>query len=217
MSRGIALPHERIVRGPLAFTWMRMVKVGLLGGSFDPIHVGHLRLAQEALQALGLDQVWLLPAHKQPLKEPLSASPEDRLAMCRLAVEGCDWLSVCEMEVARPGPSYSVDTLRALRGAYPDHEWTFIAGTDAVMTLPSWREPERFLDLCHLAVVERGGVTWERLRQALPADTLGKIRRLDLPVVEVSSTQIREDAEGNLRLLPQKVAEYIRDHKLYQR
>src|SRR5262245_15719874 len=139
-----------------------MPYVGILGGTFNPPHLGHLVMAQEALDQLDLDRVWLMPVAEPPHKE----AEEDpgaraRLELCRLAVAGDDRLEACSLEVDRGGASFTIDTLRALHDSDPEQELTFIVGGDMAHSLPSWREPEAILSLARLAVAEREGVRRE--------------------------------------------------------
>lgn len=183
------------------------------------MHNGHLALAENARKALGLDEVWLLPVSQQPLKSAASASSRDRSAMCGLATGGKPWLAVCDVETRTKGPSYSVDTLRQLSASHPKAEWYFIAGSDAVAQIMEWKQPLALLDMCQIAVVERGGTSWSDLEVALPKAVLTGLIRLQVPTVEVSSTEIREKlarGESIDRLVPPAVAEYVQSHKLYE-
>ncbi len=135
------------------------MRIGILGGTFNPPHVGHLIAAQEAHLQLGLDRVILMPAgippHKQHREQ--DPGPEHRLAMCRRAIGADERFEVSSLEVDRPGPSFTVDTLEALHTKAPDNELYLIVGGDVAAGLPSWREPERVLSLARLAVAKRRG------------------------------------------------------------
>jgi nicotinate-nucleotide adenylyltransferase len=140
------------------------VQLGLLGGTFNPPHHGHLVMAQEALDQLGLDEVWLVPVAVPPHKAlPDDPGGEVRARLCELAVGDDPRLAVSRMELGREGPSFTVDTLRALHADRPEAELTFIVGADNAHGLPSWREPEAVLGLARLAVAERDGVRREDL------------------------------------------------------
>jgi nicotinate-nucleotide adenylyltransferase len=132
--------------------------IGILGGTFNPPHRGHLALARHALDELGLQRLLLVPAGRSPHK-PAAEDPgaRRRLEMCRLIVADADGLAACPLEVQRAGPSYTVDTLRALRAAHPGARLTFVLGADIARTLPSWREPRELLALADLAVALRAG------------------------------------------------------------
>ena len=150
-----------------------MARLGLLGGTFNPPHLGHLLCAQEARLQLGLDRVLLVPAATPPHKE-VEAEPgvAHRIAMCELAVAGDDRLGVSRADADRDGPAYTVELLRTLHAAAPADELTFIVGGDMAAALPTWREPEAILALARLGVAEREGV-----RRADVTDRLAGLRR----------------------------------------
>ncbi len=198
-----------------------MARTGLLGGSFNPPHVGHMLCAQEALTGLGLDRVLLVPVHTPPHKE-LEDEPgvEHRLALCRLAAAGAEGIEVSSLEADQPGPSFTIDTLRKLHERDPGNELTFILGADQASGLPGWREPAAILELAELGVAGRDGVrdsdVLERL-QELPG-AAARVRFFSMPRIDVSSSMIRARvAEGRpLRwLVPDAVAAYIAEHGLY--
>ena len=199
------------------------MRVGVLGGTFDPVHFGHLTLAEEARLQLGLDQVMFMPAGEPWLKEgqKLSAA-KDRVQMVRLAVASNPHFRVSVDEVERPGPTYTVDTLKDLRTRLgKDHELFFILGLDAMEHFSEWKEPETLLDLCQWAVVERPG--HQGFDQAgflvkYPGSA-GKVVLLSMPLMGISGSEIRRRAEAGMSLryyLPEAVAEYIQQHRLYQ-
>lgn len=198
-----------------------MARIGILGGTFNPPHVAHLICAQEAAAQLGLDTVTLLPAGRPPHK-PVEDEPgaEHRLAMCALAAAGDQRLMVSRMEIDRPGPSYTLDTLKAL-GERGDQELTFIVGGDMAASLPDWHEPEAVLALARLAVAERAGARRERILRAV-AGLRGVRERLcflDVPRVDISSSMVRArvGAGRPIRyLVCDAVADYIAAHGLYR-
>jgi nicotinate-nucleotide adenylyltransferase len=196
--------------------------VGVLGGTFNPPHLGHLALARQALAQVRLERVVLMPANSSPHKpgaeDPGSAH---RLAMCRLLVAGAEKVAVCALEVERGGMSFTVDTLQALHASHPDAELTFIVGADTVRTLPTWREPTKLLELARFAVAARAGAPREQVQEAFaslagvdhgapPEDTSSAGTTpfgtpgtpsehvhptfLDMPLMEVSSSLVRERA-----------------------
>lgn len=177
-------------------TSVGVTRVGVLGGTFNPPHLGHLIMAQEALVQLDLHRVFLMPVSAPPHKELLAADEpgaQARLALCRLAVEGDERLDVSDLEVCRGGPSFTVDTLRELHERDPEHELTFILGGDMAHRLPSWREPEAVLSLARPAVAERKGIRREDLTARLRG--LRGAERLvffDMPRIDLSSSGIRE-------------------------
>ncbi|HEX8085604.1 MAG TPA: nicotinate-nucleotide adenylyltransferase [Solirubrobacteraceae bacterium] len=165
----------------------------MLGGSFNPLHIGHLVMAQEAHAQLRLDRVILMPVAAPPHKELADdPGPEQRLQMCELAVAKDDRFTVSRLELDRGGPSYTVDTLREIHAASPGDDLTFIVGGDMAHSLPTWREPEAVLQLATLAVAEREGAARtdiaERLSGLAGPD---RIRFFDMPRLDISSTDIR--------------------------
>jgi len=197
-------------------------KIGVFGGTFDPIHLGHLIVAEEAAERLGLEKVFFVPA-KDPWRKPRKdvADAVDRLKMVRLAVEGNPRFSVSTVDMEREGPSYSVDTLEDLRrseGASADFH--FILGYDALADLPNWREPGRLADIAHLVAVVRPGyrVDWSALERVV-ANAQERIALLEIPEVGISSTELRRRvAEGrSIRYwVPESVDAYIRSQGLYR-
>jgi nicotinate-nucleotide adenylyltransferase len=199
-----------------------MARVGILGGTFNPPHIGHLVCAQEALTQLGLEEVRLMPVAAPPHKR-IEADPgaEHRVAMCRLAGEADPRLSVSLAEVERGGASFTVDTLRDLHQRAPQNELTFIVGGDMAHSLPTWRDPEAVLELATLAVAEREGVRRMDIAERLSGLTgaSDRVHFFDMPRIDVSSSLIRRRvAAGHpIRyLVPDPVAEYIASEALYQ-
>ena len=200
-----------------------MARVGILGGTFNPPHLAHLVCASEAASQLQLDRVLLTPVASPPHKDAgdVDPGPEERLALCRLAVQGDGRLDVSDIEVRRGGPSYTVDTLRELHARTPEDDLTFILGGDIALGLPSWHEPEAVLALASLAVAERSGAgrrdVAARLEESFPG--IEPPRFFDMPRLDISSSQIRRRiAEGRpIRyLVPDPVAEHIARRKLYR-
>lgn len=194
--------------------------MGILGGTFNPPHNGHLAAARHAHDELGLERVLLVPVHTAPHKpSEADPGPGHRLAMTRLAAAGVAWLEVSEAEVQRGGPSYTVDTLRSIHASDPGGELTFIVGADMARTLPEWREPGEILKLARLAVAERDGTARRQIREALaPLHSGDRLAFLSMPPMHVSSSMVRERAAAgrSLRgLVPDAVADYIVDHELY--
>jgi nicotinate-nucleotide adenylyltransferase len=199
-----------------------VARVGLLGGTFNPPHIGHLVCAQEAYVAFGLDRVLLLPAGVPPHKA-VEAEPgvEHRIAMCEAAVADDDRLAVSRADADRTGPAYTVDLLRALRAAAPEDELWFIVGGDMAYSLPAWREPAEVLALARLAVAEREGVRRADIAERLAAlpGAGDRVDFFDMPRLDVSSSLLRRRAAtgGPLRyLVPDAVAAYIEREALYR-
>jgi nicotinate-nucleotide adenylyltransferase len=200
--------------------------IGILGGTFNPPHLGHLALARHARSELGLERVLLMPVHTPPHKTAgADPGPEHRLAMCRLAVAELDGVQACGLEVERGGASYTVDTLTAIHAKHPDAGLSLIVGADTARTLGSWREPERLVGLASLAVATRMGSSREQVLQTLGG--LGPVgerarpgaRFLEMEPIEISSSAVRERVAGGEPvedLVGPAVAAYIAEHDLYR-
>ncbi|MGH2835247.1 MAG: nicotinate-nucleotide adenylyltransferase [Solirubrobacteraceae bacterium] len=199
---------------------MSGARIGILGGTFNPLHIGHLICGQEALLQLGLDRVIVMPAGQPPHK-PLEDDPgaEHRLELCRLAVADDPRFEVSDLEVRRQGLSYTVDTLAALSSSVPDRELFLIVGGDVAAGLPTWHEPERVLALATLAVAKRRGTPQESIDSALAGLQGGeRTEFFRMPGIEVSSTEVRHRVqmqEPIKYLVPDAVASYIDEHRLY--
>jgi nicotinate-nucleotide adenylyltransferase len=195
--------------------------IGVLGSAFNPPHLGHLALAQEALWQLGLDEVVLVPTGDAPHKR-IADDPgrEVRMEMTRLAAADDDRFSVSALEVEREGPSYTYETLEALAEERADRELVFVMGADAAVGLESWREPERVVELASLAVARRAGVSDSDVAAAMRSlDCEGRATMLEMPQFGVSSSAVRERAKQGrpLRyLVPDAVAELIEEGGLYR-
>ncbi|MBM3156742.1 MAG: nicotinate-nucleotide adenylyltransferase [Chloroflexi bacterium] len=200
-------------------------KIGVLGGTFDPVHLGHLIVAADVRAKLGLSRVLFVPAGKPWLKlkeEKKITAAEHRLAMVRLAIKGNPYFKVSTMEIDRPGSSYSIDTVSELKSKLgPKAEIYFIVGPDALAELPQWKEPARLIEACQLVAIGRPGYRKVNLR-ALERSVPGAAQRivlLDVPQIDISSTEIRKRvAQGQSirRLVPEAVEKYIEKHKLYR-
>jgi len=198
-----------------------MGDIGILGGTFNPPHMGHLVMAQEALDQLELDRVVFMPVavppHKEAREDP---GAEARLELSRLAVAGDERFEVSPLEVDRGGASFTVDTLRELHDVEPEHDLTFIVGGDMAQSLPAWREPEAILSLARLAVAEREGVGREDIARRLESlHDGGRVVFFDMPRIDISSSSIRRRvSEGRpIRyLVPDAVAEAIAEQGLYR-
>ena len=197
------------------------MRVGVLGGTFTPPHLGHLVCAEEAYVHLELAQVTLIPARIPPHK-PVDEEPgvEHRLQMCRLAIAGHeDQFAVSDIEAGRDGPSYTVDTLEELHAHEPESEFFLIVGADVAIEFPRWREPERILSLATLAVAQRPGTSREAVERALCEVPGGEAARFfPMPEIGISSTMLRERASRGLPttyLVPDSVRRYIDQHRLY--
>jgi nicotinate-nucleotide adenylyltransferase len=190
------------------------MRIGILGGTFNPPHLGHLAVAQEAHAQLGLDKVVLMPVFIPPHKAlDDDPGPEARYELCHLAVAKDDRFAVSRLELDRGGPSYTVDTLRTIHAGSPGDDLTFIVGGDVAQGLPSWREPEAVLDLATVAVAEREGIRRQDIVErvsALPG--AGRLVFFDFPRMDISSSSVRRRVrEGRpIRyLVPDDVARVI--------
>ncbi|MCH8978665.1 MAG: nicotinate (nicotinamide) nucleotide adenylyltransferase [Armatimonadetes bacterium] len=194
------------------------MKYGILGGTFDPPHVGHMQVAKAALAELGLDDVVWVPANRNPLKVGDQTSPKARLHMCGLAITGEEGMSVSDIEITRGGPSYLVETLRELRMVRRGEYW-FIAGADAMSRFETWKEPGRIVQMCRIALASRAGTDMEGLRSRLGPELLHRIDLLSADVRRVSSSNIRDMVYGGddvSHLVCAAVAEYIEEKELYR-
>ena len=198
-----------------------MQRLGIMGGTFDPIHYGHLLMAEEARQAFALDQVVFVPnGHPAHKKAYLVSSPEDRYAMTLLATGSNPFFTCSRMELERPGPSYTIDTLRAFHTLYPDLDALyFITGADAVLEILTWHEYDKLADECRFIAVTRPGFVLDRLEEMLDAEFLHQISFLPIPGLEISSTDLRRrvrEGRSVKYLTPAAVEEYIRQKGLYR-
>lgn len=187
------------------------MRIGILGGAFDPIHLGHLAAAEAALERLGLDHVLMLPSGEPPYKR-VHASREDRMRMVALACADRSGLKPCDAEISRPGATYTVDTLRALKREHPEDEYWYILGRDAAETLPKWRDIGDIAALASFAVIDRPG------SGALPEVPGLNMESLSAECPDISSGLVRRKAaagEDIGGLVPEKVAAYIREKGLY--
>ena len=185
------------------------MRVGVFGGSFDPVHHGHLIVAAEAMRALGLEEIRFVAAREHPFKRGrLVAPPDHRLAMLDRAVAGVPGFVVDPQECLRPGPSYTVDTLQALHAVRPDASLSLLIGADAAQDFPQWRDSEAIRQLASVVILSRPGV--------VPPTGVGQV--LTMPAIDISATTIRERVQAgeSIRfLVPDAVAGYIAEHRLY--
>jgi nicotinate-nucleotide adenylyltransferase len=201
------------------------MRLGIYGGSFDPVHYGHLLLAESCREQLQLDQVWLIPAAVPPHKQSLGrTSGKHRLEMLELALAGSNQLLPSSLELDRGGVSYTVETLSAIAQEHPAAELFLLLGADSIHDLPNWREPQRICELALPAVVRRGGASepdFSVLKPLVSSQRLDQIRasQVPMPLIELSSTDLRlRAAQGqSLRYrTPRAVEKYIETHGLYR-
>ena len=197
-------------------------RLGIFGGTFDPIHHGHLGAAEEARSQLHLDRVLFVPAGVPPHKpaQPISAASH-RLRMVELAIASNPYFALSRVDVDRPAPSYTVETLELLRAEWgPGPRFFFIEGPDSLSDIVCWYQPQRLLELCELAVVARPGsdVDVAGLERQLPGLT-ERLHWIEMPLLEISSTDVRARVRTGRPisyLVPHGVEAYIRQHGLYR-
>ncbi|MBI2831368.1 MAG: nicotinate-nucleotide adenylyltransferase [Chloroflexi bacterium] len=199
------------------------MKLGVLGGTFDPVHNGHLIIAEDVKRSLGLDSILFVPAGQPWLRayKPV-ASAKDRLEMVRLATAGKPYFDVSSVEIERPGPSYMQETIADLkRKRKAGTEIYLILGWDSIATLTKWKEPQKLVEMCHLVAVHRPGYALPDLL-AMEETVPGISRRvivMEKPEIDISASSIREKIGKGLpvdTLVPKSVADYIREHRLYR-
>ncbi len=194
------------------------MKIGILGGTFDPPHNGHLSLALAAREHLGLDEVILLPANRNPNKRGKLTPSAQRLEMTKLLVEDHEGLAVSDMEITRGGLSYMVDTLTELTFAQPADYWVLM-GADALKNLPAWKQPERLLKLARIGVALRPPLIESEVVGRLPSDVRARVDLIPMPPMDLSSTDLRGIISRNQPAslyLPAKVLKYIQEQRLYK-
>jgi nicotinate-nucleotide adenylyltransferase len=194
------------------------MKIGIMGGSFDPIHIGHLLVAEHAAEEAGLDEVWFIPSHNAPHKDHKpGASDEDRWRMVELAIAGNPRFRADDWEIRQGGVSYSIETARMLVATYPHDEFYWLIGADMVQYLPHWHQIEQLCELIGFIGFARPGVKLD------PGELAPKIRQrvklVAVPGFEVSSTEIRERLRSGRSvryLLPDAVWHYVKERRLYE-
>lgn len=195
-------------------------RIGVLGGTFDPVHSGHLHIARELRAALGLERIIWVPAGRPPHKAgQIVSSDGDRLAMLVLALQESSADEISTVDIARSGPSYTADMLELLRDRVAPATLVFLMGEDSLRDFPTWRDPERIAGAAELAVAGRPGVESDvaSVTDAIPA-LRGRVHLIPMPEVAVSSSEIRErirEGQSVNGLIPPAVERYIREHGLY--
>lgn len=200
-----------------------MRKIGIMGGTFNPIHVGHLMLAQWAMEEHRLDEVWFIPTGFSYMKaEQNMVPPEDRFQMVFLAVADNDRLRCLDVEIKREGYTYSYETIEQLKKEYPEDEFYFIFGADCLFAIETWRCPEKIFANCRVIVAGRGGASEKKMREKIAEleEKYGAdIVLMPFPSLAISSTLIRERVRAgkNVRyLVPEVVADYIEGKRFYE-
>lgn len=200
------------------------MRIGIYGGSFDPIHIGHLLLAETVRERLKLDEVRFVPAAQSPLKLDIKPTADkQRLEMLELAIGGHEHFRIDPREIQRGGVSYTVDTLRELTTEQTEDDLFFIMGADSLADLPRWRDPSEICRLAFPVVVARGGEPapdWSILEEYMPADRIEFVKEssISIPLIELSSSEIRKRVKENRSIryrVPRAVEAYIQSHHLY--
>jgi nicotinate-nucleotide adenylyltransferase len=191
-----------------------VARIGIMGGTFNPPHIGHQICASEAYDQLRLDRVTWVPAHTPPHKEVVDGapSPQVRAELCHLATRDDPRFDVSLIEIERGGPSYTVDTLRTLHAAHPGDDLIFIVGADTALSLPTWREPDEVCRLATFGIAGRQGVLRRDIVERL-AELPARLEFFDMPRVDISSSEIRRRlTHGHTidYLVPTAVAEHLR-------
>ena len=191
------------------------MKIGVLGGSFNPIHIGHAILANYITQCTDIEQLWLMVSPQNPLKSELPQSYDvHRLAMTELVASKRDNVITSGFEFTLPKPSYTVDTLKALREKFPQHEFVLVIGADNWQNFEKWKDWQEILDKHNILVYPRMGS-----EIVIPDDLCNKVEKLDSPIIEISSTYIREQLKKGKNMnffLPKDVYRYILENNLYR-
>lgn len=187
-----------------------MKRIGILGGTFDPPHIGHLIIAEEVRLALDLAEVWFIPAYTPPHKANTKTQPQQRLKMVRLATKNNPFFKVDTIEIERSGKSYTIDTIEELKRCHPDNEFYFIIGADMVEYLPHWYRIEELAKLVTFVGVKRANYQLESRYSVLI---------VDIPLIEISSTVLRERCMKGVSVqywIPAPVYQYIKELQLYE-
>jgi len=187
------------------------MNIGILGGTFDPPHLGHLLIAEEVREALKLDEVWFIPTYTPPHKAETQTKSLDRLQMLERAIESNPYFSVNTIELERSGKSYTFETMKTLRAEYPEHTFYFIIGADMVEYLPHWNRIDELMELVQFVGVKRTGYHLE---------TDYPIITVDIPMIDVSSSMLRKRLQNEKSityLVPDNVYRFIKENHLYER
>ncbi|MBO4337388.1 MAG: nicotinate-nucleotide adenylyltransferase [Lachnospiraceae bacterium] len=199
------------------------MKIGIMGGTFNPIHYGHLLMAQASFEEFGLDKMIFIPTGLQWMKkdDPDLVSGQIRYEMTRLAIEDDPAFELSDIEIKRPGNTYTCETIAGLKELMPDNEWYYVTGADTLFNMPKWKDPEKVFDSVILICALRGDVKKDELLEFAGElkDRYGAdIRFLDMPLIGLSSTDIRSrirDKRSVRYMLPEKVRQYINEKGLY--
>jgi len=200
-----------------------MMKIGILGGTFDPVHLGHLIVAEEVRIRLGLSEILFVPAGQPWLKiDHAVTAAVHRVEMVRRAIAGNPNFKLCTLEIERPGLSYTVDTITALRERLGAQSFFFILGSDTLAEFHLWKDPDKLVRMCQLVVMPRVGLSLSGLNslEAHVPGVIDRVIKLNVPVIDISSSKIRQYVSQGLSvryLVSDDVEEYISEHKLYRK
>ncbi|WP_058307317.1 nicotinate-nucleotide adenylyltransferase [Gracilibacillus massiliensis] len=186
-----------------------MKRIGLFGGTFDPPHYGHLLMAEQAYQQLALDEIWFIPSYQPPHKDDAKTTAKDRVEMTKAAIDDNPAFKVDAIEVEREDKSYTLNTIKRLKESYPDHQFYFIIGGDMVEYLPKWHRIEELMAMLTFVGVNRPGYKM---------DTPFPVKEVEMPLIDISSTMIREklgQRQSIRYLTPPNVIDIINKYKLY--
>lgn len=187
-----------------------MGKVGILGGTFDPPHIGHLIMAEEVRVALQLDEIWFIPSYEPPHKQKAHSSRNDRLYMLEKSIQDNEYFHINSIELKRKGKSYTIDTVKALNKQYPNDKFYFIIGADMVEYLPNWKNIDELMGLITFVGVTRPGY---KLKTSYP------VKMIDIPMIHLSSTEIRDrvaNGKSIKYLVQHPVEQFIEGKGLYE-
>jgi nicotinate-nucleotide adenylyltransferase len=200
-------------------------RIGIFGGTFDPVHLGHLIMAEQCREQGQLDQVWFIPAARPPHKQdrPLTGFVH-RAEMLALAIAGMPAFRIDDLEKDRPGPSYTAETLQELQGRFPDKQFALLLGSDCIPDLPGWKNPARIMELAELLVFSRPGWPLRPVEEVLQSLGLAsgaplRLRVVPAPLVDISSRDLRQRIAEHRSvrfLVPRAVECYIEEKKLYR-
>ncbi len=197
-------------------------KVGIMGGTFDPIHYGHLVTAEGVRYQFDLEKVIFIPTGKPPHKHRVVTNPTHRLAMTKIATGSNDFFEVSDLEVKREGYSYTIETVREIKRVYPDFQIYFITGADAVLQILTWKDVNALFEMCIFVAVTRPGYNLKSLQKnlnLLPQEFIDRIFPIVVPALAISSTDIRRRVREGVPikyLLPEAVEDYVYNHNLYK-
>ncbi|MBE7043814.1 MAG: nicotinate-nucleotide adenylyltransferase [Ruminococcaceae bacterium] len=200
-----------------------MKKIGIMGGTFNPIHIGHLILADRAKDDFGLDEVWIIPTGCSYMKKDIDVLPgEERYHMVLLAAKDKPWMKCLDVEIKHSGYTYSYETLEQLKETYPENEFYFIFGADCLFSIECWKCPERIFDACQVIAAVRNDSSTEEMQQKkieLEQKFGAKIELYSFPRLEISSTELRERirlGKSVSYMIPEQVISYIAKKGFYK-